>query len=101
MFDKKIIRVYYLTRDEQGRVELWESKPVFVHAEDGNGFFVDVRNPENQLSLDDPFNRVLSHRVLVLNSTCQTVIVNMTKKGSTILLGETFSYKESKELCKI
>ncbi len=98
---KKVTETRFLTRDEQGRLELWQSKPTFGCAEDGESFFVDMDEPENQISFDAPINRSIADIFLILKNICLEIRVTIDKKEVNIYPIKFDDYNRKDNECPI
>lgn len=97
MLRRKEEETKYLTRDESGRVELWQQRPTFVTVEDGCSFFVDQDNPENQLSLEDPIDEQISKMFILPENSCLEVKVSFRKNDFWVMVGQSDNYKWRKK----
>jgi len=98
---KRVTETRYLTRDEQGRVELWIEKPTFIYIEDGESFFVDENEPENQISLDAHINRSISKMFVLADNTCLEIKVTISKKEVSVMPSRVDTYKKKDNQCLI
>ena len=98
---KKVTETRFLTRDEQGSLELWQSKPTFVCAEDGESFVVDIDEPENQISFDAPINRSIADIFLILKNICLEIRVTIDKKEVNIYPIKFDDYNRKDNECPI
>ena len=93
MFTKrKVSETRFVTRDETGRVELWQNKPTFINVGNGEGFFVDVDEPDNQIDLDAPINRKIAGKFILQNGTCLEVHIFVSSNNTYLLPGATYFY---------
>lgn len=94
MFRKKTVKgVIFLTRDEQGRLELWKTKPEFVSLENGESFFVDQHEPENQIYFETPMSQSIVKRFLLEEKTCWELKIVKSKKKTFIRPSRIFNYE--------
>ena len=94
MFGSKIVtETMFLTKDEQGRVELWKTKPTFVKMTDGESFFVDNHEPENQIFFDTPLSKGILKRLLIAERTCWEINIIESKKGTVVRPGRIHNYE--------
>jgi hypothetical protein len=98
---KRVIETRFLTQDEQGRVELWQSKPTFVSAGEGESFFVDMHTPENQIHLDAPINQSIADMFALTNGTCLEIRVTVEKKAVFVAPVRVETHKRKEKECLI
>lgn len=102
MFGKKTVEeIRFLTKDEQGRVELWMAKPDFIQVPDGESFFEDLEEPENQITLDSPINNSLAKAFWIDKNTCVKIKIKVAKDEILAMPIKYYNYSRKNDKCVV
>jgi len=99
MFGKRIVEeTRFVTKDEQGLVELWQSKPSLIHLVGGETIFDD---PHNQISLDAPVNKAIAGMFALPINTCLKVEVVVSKNKLSVKPLRSYDFSREREECSM
>ena len=99
MFGKRIVEeTRFVTKDEQGLVELWQSKPSLIHLVGGETIF---DNPHNQSSLDVSINKSIVGMFALPINTCLKIEVVVSGNNLTVKPLRFYDFSREREECSM